>query len=253
MRLLGIPARVHEGTDWSASVSFRLHEATPGLPVFVTTINMNGTNDCFAYINKLHDFGATNPPGQAVLSAAKGGYSNTNYVVDNVRYLDYLLAVERLSEATNGLLAAGVSPLAIQYLEGIDPFPGGTGQHLMSGTTLAGYVCWGGNGGLHTNYPFTVTFSGASRWWAIQTYESYNGVRDNSRSSQGCFLQWFASNAFGGSGYSCTPVCAVTHVDEPTLDGISNSRLYFGGWASGRLGPFVLQIQPRHWEGHRGQ
>ena len=34
-------------------------------------------------------------------------------------------------------------------------------------------------------------------------------------SGQGNFLEWYASNAFGGANYSNTPIAAVSHVDEP--------------------------------------
>jgi hypothetical protein len=41
---------------------------------------------------------------------------------------------------------------------------------------------------------------------------------------------WFSSNAFGGTNYSATPVGAVTHVEEPQLNGVENGAAYFGLW-----------------------
>jgi len=50
----------------------------------------------------------------------------------------------------------------------------------------------------------------------------------------GNFIQWFSSNAFGGTNYSNTPVGAVTHVEEPFSPGVENSQIYFGLWAAGK-------------------
>ena len=48
------------------------------------------------------------------------------------------------------------------------------------------------------------------------------------------FVQWFSSNAFGGTNYSNTPIGAVTHVEEPSLGGVENSSTYFGLWAANK-------------------
>ena len=76
-----------------------------------------------------------------------------------------------------------------------------------------------------------VIWSGSSGWWIIETIESFNGLRRNSDSGQGFFLQWFSQNAFGGSNYSNTPVGAVSHVYEPGLDHVNDPSPYF--WALG--------------------
>jgi hypothetical protein len=47
-------------------------------------------------------------------------------------------------------------------------------------------------------------------------------------------VDWFSSNAFGGTSYSNTPVFAVTHVEEPYLTGI-NYKTIFKLWEMGRL------------------
>ena len=54
----------------------------PGWQPLVTAINMNGTNDCIAYIDKLKSF-ASNSPGKLNISASAGGYGNTNYYFDD--------------------------------------------------------------------------------------------------------------------------------------------------------------------------
>jgi len=48
------------------------------------------------------------------------------------------------------------------------------------------------------------------------------------------FIQWFSSNAFGGTNYSNTPIGAVTHVEEPGLPDVENSSVYFGLWETGK-------------------
>src|SRR5205085_3706635 len=76
--------------------------------------------------------------------------------------------------------------------------------------------------------------SGNSKWWIIQTIESYNGLRENSSSSQAFFLQWFSTNSFGGTDYSGTPVGAVSYVHEPLFEYMNDSYIYFGLWEGGK-------------------
>ena len=69
------------------SVSVQLQSVAPNWLPLVTHLNMNGTNDCIAYINKLKAFGTNTA---LIISASAGvngntNYGNTNYVVDNVR------------------------------------------------------------------------------------------------------------------------------------------------------------------------
>jgi hypothetical protein len=46
-------------------------------------------------------------------------------------------------------------------------------------------------------------------------------------------LQWFSSNAFGGTNYSNTPIGGPTYVEEPDADNTLNDIL-FNLWASGQ-------------------
>jgi alpha-tubulin suppressor-like RCC1 family protein len=239
---LGIPARVRETTNAYDSVFYQLHAKTPGIRPFVTTINMDGTNDCIAYINKLAAFGTN---GQVLISASAGNYGNTNYVVDDVHHEDYLFD-DHVSRATNGLAAAQVSPLAILFRRELEPCINGllgrdadsactngyeAKLHLTNAVNVAGYISWGSHSELRNFYalPYgAVKWQGNSTWWIIQTIESYNGARDN---TMGNFLQWFSATAFGGTDYSNTPVGAITHVDEPGLSGVSSADTYFNLWA----------------------
>ncbi len=104
--------------------------------------------------------------------------------------------------------------------------------HITNGFNVAGYFTWGLNGYLPGTYPIdgTVSFTGSNQWYVIATEESFNGERVT---GQGNFLEWFASNAFGGTSYSNTPVGAISHVDEP-LAYADNTYNYFGLWASGK-------------------
>jgi hypothetical protein len=223
------------------SVSFVLHERISGIRPFITHINMNGTNDCIAYINKLAAFGTN---GQALISASAGRYANTNYVLDGIRkgagwepYLEnFTSSGNVVASATNGLMAAGVSPNEIWFFDGLETLSANgsfnTLQHPTGFTNLAGYICWGYHSSLDATYATNglVQWAGNSRWWIMQTTESGNGARGSAGDN---FTKWFSANSFGGTNYSNTPVGAVTHVEEPRLPGVNDASRYFGLWAKG--------------------
>jgi hypothetical protein len=77
-----------------------------------------------------------------------------------------------------------------------------------------------------------INWTANSSWYLIETIESFNGERVPNYISPdgGHFIWWFASNAFGGSSYSNTPVGAVSNTDEPNAIG---SPGYFGFWQAG--------------------
>ena len=140
--------------------------------------------------------------------------------------------------ATNGLLQAGVSANAILYADGVDtnpPLP-----HLTNEANLAGHISWGyhsSRGPLYattnatiTNGSIPVKWTGRSSWYLIHTEESTSGMRYGQGS--GDFVQWFASTAFGGTGYSNTPVAAISFTEESGGDGALNDIL-FDLWAGG--------------------
>jgi hypothetical protein len=81
-------------------------------------------------------------------------------------------------------------------------------------------------------FPY-VNWAGNSGWYLMQTIESFNG-QVVQISSQGNFIKWFSSNAFGGTNYSNTPVGAVSNVEEPGPPSTSYGAIYFGLWASGK-------------------
>jgi hypothetical protein len=132
------------------------------------------------------------------------------------------------------VLSAGASPLAVDY---VCEYPDATlaGQ-TTNGINLAGYMSWGAHSLLGSYYALTneIIWNGNSRWWAIDTIESFNGQRYYTNNGpQGCFLYWFSANAFGGTNYSNTPVAAMSHVDEPGLFGMNVWNNYFGLWQQG--------------------
>ena len=218
----------------ASSVQYQLYTATANGSPFVTSINMNGsggTNDCIAYINKLATNGVLVSGNSPVLSASANGYGNTNYVVDDVN--NGYCGDTWVPATTNGLIAAGVTTGAIAYITGCET-PTNSLPHITNAVNVAGYICWGwhSNWGTHlydSAYPIDgdVQWSGNSSWWLIRTEESYNGQRS------GQFLEWFSSNAFGGSAYSNTPIGGPTYVEEPLAPATDNAIL-FGLWASGK-------------------
>lgn len=156
-----------------------------------------------------------------------------------------LEAVESTTPQPVGLTASGVSPNAIIYNDGLDTITTVitnrstnyifyNAPQIAAAMNVAGYICCGAYSALGGLYPTdgNIKWSGHSRWWIIETVESFNGTRGGY--GQGNFIQWFSSNAFGGTNYSNTPIGAVSHTEEPELLGIENSPAYFGLWAAGK-------------------
>jgi hypothetical protein len=81
-----------------------------------------------------------------------------------------------------------------------------------------------------------MTFSSASRWYIIKTYESFNGIQQDADQNpdQGNYPHWFAANAFGGSNYSNTAVGTMCNTAEPGIYSFTGVAEYFSLWASGR-------------------
>ena len=220
---LDLPSLVQLAPMGGASVSYTLHTNFPGWQPFVTHINLNGTNDCKAYIDKLESMGTNFPPSRLLISARSGGYGNTNYYFDDAsrRYPELVPG----EDAMNSVIQHGIPALNVTYVD--------ANQHITYAADVAGYLTWGANGGQNKDYATNgdVVFAGSSTWYIIETIESYNGAREDP--GQGTFIKWFSPSAFGGTSYANTPVGAVTHVAEP-LGGWNDSALYFGLWASNK-------------------
>jgi hypothetical protein len=247
------------------SVSVQLHSFFPNWQPYVTHLNMgmtntvNRTNDCIAYINKLASIGVPITTGSPVLSASAGGYSNTNFVLDGVRYSITNNPGENfpgygyvVSNAFGALLSAGVSSNAIQFYDGLivsDYFTNSTNRvmtflqngsyitvtnyatliHATNAMNVAGYVSWGVHGAIFPDQ--VLSLHGDSGWWLINTLESWNGTQYPMQST---VSSWFSPQPFGGTNYSNTPVGAVTTVYEPDLSGKNDTSIYFSLWASGK-------------------
>jgi len=222
-----IPSRLDlpNRTGSTTSIQYELHTALPTWSPLITAINMNGaggTNDCIGYINKLTNMAGTNQT--LFISATAAQRWNTNWYFDdaNGAYSNIPSGLE----GAEGVESNGVLSSAVTYT----PFT--TTVHITNGFNVAGYFTWGANGYLPRTYPVdrTVSFTGSNQWYVISTDESFNGQRVT---GQGNFLEWFASNAFGGTSYSNTPVGAISHVDEPDAQA-DYTFGYFGSWASGK-------------------
>lgn len=239
---LDVPMRIHWSTNgtnetyeqppYTNSVSFQLSLLSEARNPIITHINMDGTNACRAYIDKLEFFGANYSPGKLIISAHAGGYGNTNYYFDGTRSdsggNDSIANAAQIS-----VLQAGAPSNSVFYTH-VNPDPGLSG-HITNGTNVAGYVSWG-SGHSYLGYGFVlsnvVVFSGASEWFVMTTGESQNGWRRDV--GQSYVLQWFSENAFGQSTYHGTPVGAVSHTDEPFEPGIANTTVFFGKWQVGK-------------------
>ncbi|HXP59291.1 MAG TPA: hypothetical protein VN829_02315 [Dongiaceae bacterium] len=251
-----------------SSVSYSIYTNSVGIPPFITHINMRDPNTtnaapCTNYINKLRDFAATNSPGKLLISGAAGRYPGTNYILDNgrrgVTFSQLNPPDDRTSDsnyiilAITNLVQSGVSLNSIDYTNGppLDQITntgvGGTtnwtsysGVHITNAANVAGYVCWGAHSALQDQYPLISTGDGsllvkwqpgASAWWLIDTFESFNG---QPHSGQGNYWEWFYQAAFdSATNYENTPVGAITHTDEP--DGLFNLPYpYLGLWVAGK-------------------
>lgn len=224
-----IPTRV----DPVPNVGCRLRQLSPGCPPFVHYINMGlmsdmgNTDACMAYIDKLAYFGSNYSPGKLIISASEREYANTNYCVDGLWQgsLDF-------GVITNSLLQSGVPSSAIQYVD--DDQPDILTNHLTQAENVAGYFSCGAHSALGNTFAIdgTVTFSGQSGWFAMTTYESYNGARNYLAPNYlSTYVEWYASNAFGAANYQNTPVAAVGNTDE---GGCPDPAALLGLWAAGK-------------------
>lgn len=226
-----IPSRVHSDRNYSgfgdhSSVGYSIYELYNGWKPFITHINMNNTNDCVGYINKISNFGAQYSPNKLVINPSANGYANTNY------YFDDLYTSGTTTIGYNGL--QGVTSNGVPLSSVIYNSTNST-THITRGTNVSGFYTTGSDGGLGTNYFAYFIFAGNSQWYIMETMDSFNGMREYFASQPQChFVQWFSPNAFGGANYTTTPVGAVSHVDEPLISGVEDAEIYFGLWAAGK-------------------
>lgn len=235
---LDVPSRINGSATTAAnapfyvdsgnapSVSYELATSITGWQPFITHINMNGTNDCIGYINKLAYIGTNYSPRKLIISASASGYGNTNYYIDDGNNQNY--GVFGIS-AVSGILNENPTATVI-YSNNVD---NGVASHIITGVNVAGYFCWGAHSTLGSNYPLGyVNWTGNNAWWIIETAESFNGQRYESHQCN--YIKWFSPNAFGGTNYSNTPNGAVSNTDEPNESGLNNPSVYFGLWAYGK-------------------
>jgi alpha-tubulin suppressor-like RCC1 family protein len=228
-----IPTKVYPRPN----VGCCLRQLSPGYPPFVHYINMGEINDmgstnaCMEYIDKLEHFGTTFCPGKLLISASTGGYVNTNYIVDALGvYFSWIAPA-----TTNALLLSGVSPSAMLYIDGNQPDV--LSNHVTQAVNVAGYFSAAGHSALGCTFAIDgrVRFSGQSGWFAMTTFESYSGIRNYLAPNYlSTYVEWYASNAFGGTNYENTPVVAVANTDECSC--VPDPSALLGLWATGKNG-----------------
>jgi hypothetical protein len=218
-----IPTRL-QGLNFSGyppgygSVSYHLHYLLPDWQPFVNNLNANTLADCEAYVDKLACMWTNCSPGKLIISASAGGYGNTNYYIDALGGNATVSAIIQSGAASNAIIVHAIT----------DP-------PITNGFNVAGYVSAGYYRFSHDSaYPIdgTLQWSGNSSWWIIETGNSFNGIRGGL--GQDSFTEWFANNAFGGTNYSCTPVGAVGHTEEPGAGNLNITWIYFPLWESGK-------------------
>ena len=200
-----------------------------GTTCLVTALNLATLSDCTAYVDKVSSMYT----GNVIISAKAAGYSDNNYYLDEFNNYGFEGA-ELIDLAPFQSAILSVNPSAdVTY---------STNSVISTGNNVKGYASWGVHDGVFSStYPTngSVVWSGSSKWWIIETIESFNGQRDASlglggQQPQGDVEEWFASNAWGGTNYTNTPIGAVSHVEEPGLEGV-NGATYMSLWEEGFL------------------
>jgi hypothetical protein len=174
---------------------------------------------------------SNSPPGRVLLSGRLAGYGDVNYYFDDTEsgYNGDPIG----GAAEEAVIKDGVPSSLIDYINEI-PDCGSLACHITAATNVSGYMCWGAHSSLGANYAtnYSLIFTSKSTWYVIATIESFNGQRIPQLQQQGNFLSWYASNAFGGTNYSNTPVGAISNVEEPGLPTTNYGGIYFGLWAA---------------------
>jgi hypothetical protein len=197
----------------------------PGTMALTTYMWMGSVEATKAYIDKLKAMYNSMPVKNIVISAEGTGQQGTSYYFEDTQSLgpngEPLNAIAR----RDGVRAVNPN-VPVTIVGHGEPF-------ITTASDVSGFMTWGWNAGRGPWYSLDgkVTFTGNSGWYAIQTYESFNGWWN---SWQGDFTDWFSANAFGGTNYSNTPAGSVNHVEEPTAGGV-NGPSYFQCWEKRHL------------------
>ncbi len=197
-------------------------ETHPGTLAISTRLDMGSLKATLAYIDKLKVMYSEMPmPSYFISAGVTEKYGTTYYLEDTAEQLQgwaYKINDELLSQK--------ISSERIVFKARQD-------SYITTAKNVLGFFTWGANGGRGGIYPTddSITFTGNSGWYVIQTAESFNGQRDVNW--QGDYIQWFSKNAFGGKNYENTPVGAVAHAGEPGIP--TNDPIYFSCWESGQL------------------
>ena len=213
------------GTNGNVGLQIR-YKLSPTWRPFVNYINFETTNDCVAYIDKLRNLGTNYSPGKLVISASAGGYANTNFYYDGISSGDNGLASG--IAISNTLVGVGVPSGSIYYSTGADFLT----NHITQATNVAAYFSNGGHSILKRAFATNgwVKFYEQSGWYIMTCYQSTGGHRYDYYFST--YIDWFRSNAFGGTNYENTPVAAVANTDECGCSPLPTPL--FTAWVAGK-------------------
>lgn len=243
----GVPSRNTNETDAEAggfySAQHLIRAAIDRVfsrEVFISSVDTGSLESTRRYIDKLKRVHDAMPAPALLISARGTSMAGTTYYLSD-SYLGEGPDVHRKYKATAFAEAMRTAHPSAHIVTQGNVLP-----RLSSASDVTGFLIHGSYGygeklsnGSYTNRDYalngSIRFSGNSGWYAMTTWESYNGVWPWGNGSQGDFISWFSRNAFGGSNYEYTPAAAVTHVKEPT----SNAQQpgLFACWEAGK--PFA--------------
>src|SRR5207247_1772136 len=109
------------------SIAYELRRRLPWHQPFVTHLNMQTTNDCVAYINKLARLGTNVPLNGLIIRAAAAGYTNQTFVLDNLEvgagFSSNGPQRDPIYSGVESLLSLGVSTNLILYSDNTTTVP----------------------------------------------------------------------------------------------------------------------------------
>jgi hypothetical protein len=199
----------------------------PGL-ILTSVLDAGSDAATLALIQKMKsvaDAGGLSADG-ITISAAAAGLGGDKWIIDSKRTSNYLF-YDMLSSYDQFLEAAGIESENIVYQEEAD------GDAITSGTDVTYLSNWGlHNGVFVSTWPVdgSVILSGKSNWFAVQVEESLCGQIGGAHSDP---VEHFAADAYGGTGYSHTPICMIGYTSEPYIAGLE-TRFFACAWAAGR-------------------
>lgn len=203
----------------------------PGTRFLSSHISFKTLADTYAYIDKV---AAAHPGGNQVVIYGNNRYG-TEYWLDDNRSngpsdVDYTFFPHAIHYKTE-LEAENASATINYYEDDTDPV-------MQSANRVKGLHTWGHHSNDVPNPMSQGTWTDGSadglaisilsNWWLFNCTVSWNGRRGSEA------MNAFISTAFGGTGYSSTPVGFAAHVEEARVESDPFKRL-FRHWERGYL------------------